>query len=162
MRLSFSIIAGVFTYYVTKLSKDMISLAERPRLVTVTGAYGPCGNGRTDDKPFLHKHNDTYYLSWGCFYATSSSVYGPFVTQGAVISTAKIAPAFRMNNSIPPPPEGERFSSCTSSRSPRGDFFFGFRDHQRRHATQCWHPYHNGALRRNVRGRSAMGSRHRR
>ena len=28
-----------------------------------------------------HKENGTYYLSWGCFYATSTSVYGPFVTQ---------------------------------------------------------------------------------
>ena len=65
--------------------------------------YGPCGNHVTDDKPFMHKRNGVYYLSWGCFYATSKSVYGPFDTQGAVISTATIAPAFRMNNSIPPP-----------------------------------------------------------
>jgi len=28
---------------------------------------------------FRHKENGTYYLSWGCFYATGSSVYGPFV-----------------------------------------------------------------------------------
>ena len=62
------IVAGVFTYYITKLSKDMISLAETPKLVNFsTHTYGPCGDGNTDDKPFLHKNGDTYYLSWGCF-----------------------------------------------------------------------------------------------
>ena len=34
---------------------------------------GPYGPGKADDKPFLHKNAQTatYYLSWGCFYATS-------------------------------------------------------------------------------------------
>jgi len=90
------IVAGVFTYYITKLNPDMISLAESPRLVNFsTHTYGPCGDGKTDDKPFLHKNGDTYYLSWGCFYATSKSVYGPYAMQGAVIDTAKIAPEFQ-------------------------------------------------------------------
>ena len=32
-----------------------------------------------DDKPFVHRANGLYYLSWGCFYAVSnSSVYGPY------------------------------------------------------------------------------------
>jgi arabinoxylan arabinofuranohydrolase len=62
------IVAGVFTYYITKLNSDMISLAETPKLVNFsTHTYGPCGDGKTDDKPFLHKNGDTYYLSWGCF-----------------------------------------------------------------------------------------------
>merc|ERR1712176_1495813 len=43
------------------------------------------------------------YLSWGCFYATSTNIYGPYETKGAVIDTAKIAPAFRRNNSEPQP-----------------------------------------------------------
>jgi len=93
----FYLIAGVFTYYITKLRKDLISLAEKPKLVKFIGpdVYGPCGGNKTDDKPFLHKHNVTYYLSWGCFYATSSSVYGPFTMQGAVIDTKKIATEFQ-------------------------------------------------------------------
>jgi hypothetical protein len=89
-------IAGVFEYYVTRLGKDMVSLAEKPRHITFTNhVYGPCGDGKTDDKPFMHKNGDVYYLSWGCFYATSKSVYGPFEMQGSVIDTAKIAPEFR-------------------------------------------------------------------
>jgi hypothetical protein len=90
------IIAGVFEYYVTKLGADMVSLAESPRHVTFTNrVYGPCGDGKTDDKPFMHKYGDTYYLSWGCFYSTSKSVYGPFTMRGSVIDTAKIAPDFQ-------------------------------------------------------------------
>lgn len=104
------IIAGVFQYYVMKLSPDMISLAETPKLINFTDHVygnsllysarsaralvlstlqlysrrkslrndadlanrfapcpGPCGDGNTDDKPFLHKNAGTYYLSWGCF-----------------------------------------------------------------------------------------------
>jgi hypothetical protein len=95
----FYIIAGVFEYYVTKLNTDMVSLAETPKHITFTNhVYGPCGDGKTDDKPFLHKNNGIYYLSWGCFYATSSSVYGPYTMRGAVINTTLIAPAFRMND----------------------------------------------------------------
>ena len=56
-----------YSYYITKLKPDMISLAETPRFVNfTTNTYGPCGDGKTDDKPFLHKNGDTYYLSWGC------------------------------------------------------------------------------------------------
>ena len=92
----FYIVAGVFTYYVTKLGADMVSLGEKPRLVNFTNhVYGPCGDGKTDDKPFMHKQGNTYYLSWGCFYATGPSVYGPFTMQGAVIDTAKIARGFQ-------------------------------------------------------------------
>ena len=43
-----------------------------------SGALGPYGPGKCDDKPFLHKHNATYYLSWGGFYATASHPYGPY------------------------------------------------------------------------------------
>ena len=90
------IIAGVFTYYVMKLAPDMISLAETPKLIEFSShVYGPCGDNKTDDKPFLHKNADTFYLSWGCFYASSKSVYGPYEMQGAVIDTAKIAKDFQ-------------------------------------------------------------------
>lgn len=97
------LIAGVFKYYIAKLNKDMVSFAEPLRVVQVNNPYGPCGNQTTDDKPFLHKNNGLYYLSWGCFYGISNSVYGPYETKGAVIDTAKIAPAFQMNNSDPQP-----------------------------------------------------------
>jgi hypothetical protein len=100
----FFIISGVFEYYVAKLGTDMVSLAEPLRHVTVNNPYGACGNGTTDDKPFIHKNNGTYYLSWGCFYGMSKSVYGPYDMQGSVIDTAKIVPSFRMNNSSPQPP----------------------------------------------------------
>lgn len=65
-----------------KLGKDMISLAETPRLVTVHNAYGPFGANKTDDKPFLHQNAGVYYLSWGCFYATATNPYGPYTYQG--------------------------------------------------------------------------------
>ena len=35
--------------------------------------FGPCGFNQTDDKPFMHQHQGTYYLSWGCFCAYSGS-----------------------------------------------------------------------------------------
>jgi arabinoxylan arabinofuranohydrolase len=92
----FYIIAGVFDYFVTKLGKDMVSLAEAPQRVKFTNhVYGPCADGKTADQPFMHKNNGVYFLSWGCFYATGKSVYGPFTMQGSVIDTAKIEPAFQ-------------------------------------------------------------------
>ena len=96
---AYYIVAGVFDYYIARLGDDIISLAERPRHITIDpnghAAWGPYGN-KTDDKPYLHERGGTYYLSWGCFYATSDSVYGPFSFQGHVIATPRIAPDFRM------------------------------------------------------------------
>ena len=88
-------------YYIAKLADDMISLAEQPRHVEVTGGiFGQNGPNRTDDKPFLHAHTQrgvkTYYLSWGAFFGMSESVYGPFRFVGTFISPALIAPDFRM------------------------------------------------------------------
>ena len=73
------IIAGVFDYFIAKLGSDMVSLAEPLKAVTVNNPYGPCGAHTTDDKPFIHKNSGVYYLSWGCFYAMSKSVYGQVV-----------------------------------------------------------------------------------
>ena len=99
------IIFGTFNYYIAKLADDMVSLAERPRLVIVKDALGNYGPGKTDDKPFIHFRKGMYYLSYGCFYAISSkSVYGPYEFVGAVIATPTLAPAFRMpqtNASVP-------------------------------------------------------------
>jgi hypothetical protein len=89
------IIFGTFQYYMARLNPDMITLAEKPRQVNVTDAFGPFGFGTLDDKAFLHAFNGTYYLSWGCFYGTSNSVYGPFKFQGSVIYDEFLAPSFQ-------------------------------------------------------------------
>ena len=92
------IIAGVFQYFVARLGEDRMSLAETPRKLDVINPTGPYG-ASTDDKPFMHKANGLYYLSWGCFYGVGASVYGPFTYVGSALDTAFIEPAFRMNNS---------------------------------------------------------------
>ena len=63
-------------------------------MINPTGPYG----NKTDDKPFVHKHGSTYYLSWGCFYSTASSVYGPYTYDGSVIDPAYISPDFHIGN----------------------------------------------------------------
>ena len=87
-------------YYMAKLNPDMVTLAEKPRAVHVIDAFGPFGAGKLDDKPFLHKRNGTYYLSWGCFYGTSkSSPYGPFTYRGSAIYDQYLAASFRRGDS---------------------------------------------------------------
>ena len=90
------IIFGAFNYHIAKLNDDMMSLAEAPKPVTVVNAKGPyteskegpfAGKG-TDDKPFLHKRNGIYYLSWGAFYATSDNPYGPYTYRGEIFNDA--------------------------------------------------------------------------
>jgi len=83
-------------YYAAELREDMVSY-HPPRHLSVQGAMGPYGPGKADDKPFLHKRGDTYYLSWGAFYATASSPYGPYRYRGTFLDTGRIAPAFLMN-----------------------------------------------------------------
>lgn len=71
------------SYHVGRLNEDMISLAEQPRPITITGeawANAP----KWMDKSYLFKYDSTYYLSWGRDYATSDNVYGPYVGRGAV------------------------------------------------------------------------------
>ena len=50
-------------YYAAELGADMTSI-KPPVHLSVHGAMGPYGPGKCDDKPFMHKHNSTYYLSW--------------------------------------------------------------------------------------------------
>ena len=95
------LVAGFLSYQIARLAEDMVSFAEPWRALVVRNATGPNGNG-TDDKPFLFKREGTYYLSWGGFYATSASVYGPYSYVGCAIDTAAIAPAFRMNDTAGP------------------------------------------------------------
>ena len=89
------IVFGVWDYYVARLGEDMISLAEKPRRVTIHNPEGPYGRGKTDDKPYLHKRGGIYYLSWGCFYAMSESVYGPYECRGSVLAEENVDAAFR-------------------------------------------------------------------
>jgi arabinoxylan arabinofuranohydrolase len=56
----------------------MISLAETPKPLQFDRKFGPYGEGKLDDKPFLHGYRGTYYMSWGCYYATSNDIYGPW------------------------------------------------------------------------------------
>jgi len=61
-------------YYIAKLNDDMVSLAEEPRKIEL--------DVEADDKPALHKHNGTYYLTWQSFYATADNIYGPYTFRG--------------------------------------------------------------------------------
>ena len=94
------IIFGVWDYYIAKLNDDMISLAEAPKKIEINnprGPYNPHGNNKkmpTDDKPFVHKYNGKYYLSWGCFYAMSDNLYGPYDYKDSVIKEGSFAEGY--------------------------------------------------------------------
>lgn len=71
------------SYIIARLEPSLVALAEEPRAIIVlpdpvTGAAMP-----GDDKSTLHKHLDKYYLSAGAWYATASSVYGPYTFRGS-------------------------------------------------------------------------------
>lgn len=94
------IIFGVWDYYIAKLNYDMVSLAEKPRKIEINNPKGPYNqDGKntekpTDDKPFLHKYKDKYYLSWGCFYAMSDNLYGPYDYKDNVIKKESFAKGY--------------------------------------------------------------------
>jgi len=81
--------AGGDSYYIAKLNEDMVSLAEKPRKIEV--------DNLADDKPFLHKHKGTYYLTWASFYATSDNVYGPYKFRGNIGLTTDHGSFFEWN-----------------------------------------------------------------
>jgi beta-xylosidase len=87
------LITGVWIYDIAKLGSDMISLAESPRKIVINNPEGPSGKGKTDDKPYLHKRNGWYYLSWGCYYAMSRNIYGPYECKGSVLKPENIEKA---------------------------------------------------------------------
>lgn len=89
------IVFGCWDYYLARLNDDMISLAETPRLIRLDRKMGPYGPGKLDDKPYLHKRNGIYYLSWGCYYAMSDRLYGPYVYKDSVLKSNRTAPEFR-------------------------------------------------------------------
>ncbi|NNF33332.1 MAG: family 43 glycosylhydrolase [Saprospiraceae bacterium] len=94
------IIFGVWDFYIARLNYDMISLAEEPKKIIINNPRGPYNqDGRnaekpTDDKPFVHKYNGKYYLSWGCFYAMSDDLYGPYDYKGTVIKKESFAEGY--------------------------------------------------------------------
>ena len=132
------LIAGVFEYYIVELSADMVSVASAPRHVEVVGAYGACGANRTDDKPFLHKRKGLYYLSWGCFYGTAASLFGPYITVGSVIDTARIAPDFRIGGAKEPWYTAEDYTDRHGSfLQAHGQWYFATND--RSHSGDAGH-----------------------
>lgn len=94
------IIFGVWDYYIAKLNADMISLAEPPKKISINNPRGPYNrDGKnnempTDDKPFVHKFNGKYYLSWGCFYAMSDNLYGPYNYVDTIIKETSFAEGY--------------------------------------------------------------------
>ncbi len=94
------IIFGVWDYYIAKLNYDMVSLAEKPKKIEINNPRGPYnleGKNKekpTDDKPFVHKYNGKYYLSWGCFYATANNIYGPYDYKDVIINKESFAKGY--------------------------------------------------------------------
>jgi len=109
------LVFGTFRYFVARLGEDMVSLAEPPRPLKIEKAVGPYAKGLTDDKPFLHRRGDLYYLSWGSYYAIGRSPYGPFETQGSVLSEATTDPELRLQRA------GARYDLLNYDR--HGSFF---------------------------------------
>jgi hypothetical protein len=89
------IVFGTWEFYIARLNEDMISLAETPRHIDVDTKMGPYGPGKMDDKAFLHKRGELYYLSWGCFYATAKNVYGPYTYKASIVVEERVAPEFQ-------------------------------------------------------------------
>lgn len=89
------IVFGTFDFYIARLNEDMISLAEAPRKITINNPQGPCAEGKTDDKPYLHKRDGIYYLSWGCYYGMSRSLYGDYDCKGSIILEENVDPGLR-------------------------------------------------------------------
>lgn len=94
------IIFGVWDYYIAKLNENMISLAEKPKKIEIKNPRGPYNlDGKntekpTDDKPFMHKLNGKYYLSWGVFYGISDNPYGPFDFKSSILNKESFAEGY--------------------------------------------------------------------
>jgi len=88
-------IVGYKQYYLLELNDDMVSLSGPARRVEVINPTSPLGAGTLDDKPTLHKRAGIYYLSWGCFYAVSDCIEGPYECKGSFLQEENIDPALR-------------------------------------------------------------------
>ena len=81
---------------VAKLSDDMLSFKEAPKEIVILDENGePLKAGDEDRRyfegPWMHKYNDTYYLSYSTgttctiVYATSKNPEGPFTFRGKIL-----------------------------------------------------------------------------
>jgi len=88
----FYIVFGVRNYHIARLNEDMISLAEQPReLVRLDENGKPI---LADDKNYLHKYHGNYYLSWGCNYAMSTNLYGPYQFKRTLFRVENFEPGY--------------------------------------------------------------------
>jgi len=148
------LVFGTFTYYIARLAPDMISLAEAPRVVSITGPHGSPptsqnGVGILDDKPYLHEHAGVYYFSFGGFYALGSSPYGPFVQPSAPQLPTWVDPSlidadFSLSGS-----GGPCWCQALNFNDRHGSFFSGYgqdfwSSNDRSHSTD---PYNTNAYR---------------
>ncbi|MEI6972131.1 MAG: family 43 glycosylhydrolase [bacterium] len=104
------IVFGTFDFYIARMGGTMDRLAETPRAIKISNPEGPYGRGKTDDKPYLHKRNGVYYLSWGCYYGTSEHVYGPYECRGSIILEENVVPELR-------------YKHCSITMDRHGSFF---------------------------------------
>lgn len=126
------IVFGCWNYHIAKLADDMISLAEAPREIVITGAKGPYTDAvgtphdgrQTDDKPFLHKFGGRYYLSWGVFYALSDTIDGPFRYAGSILDDT----SFPTGLNEPTWPEGPQQGRHGSFFEWHGQTYFAYCD----------------------------------
>ena len=88
-------IFGVWDYYLVELNEDISGFLSSAVKIDIIDPEGPYGKGKTDDKAFLHKRKNIYYLSWGCYYAVSSALEGPYQCMGSFLSEETIAPSMR-------------------------------------------------------------------
>ena len=89
------IVFGVWNYYIAKMSEDMRTVEGSPVKLEVVNPEGPYGKGKTDDKVSLHKRHNTHYLSWGSYYAVSSTLMGPYDCKGTIIDPDKMELRFK-------------------------------------------------------------------
>lgn len=97
------LVTGVWNFKIAELGDNMVSLKTNPVILKINnprGPYNPDGlnvHQPTDDKPFLHKHNNLYYLSWGCYYAVSDNIFGPYTYKGCFIVPERTDSVFMQN-----------------------------------------------------------------
>ena len=155
-------------YFTVQLTEDMTKNASAWTHMDVHDPDGSFGPGYEDDKPFLHvsatrppppsasishltlvgsrvqKHGGVYYLSWGCFYSTATSLHGPYQFRGSVLDTAHIATDFRVGNetSMPVYAREDYRDRHASFLALHGQTYFFCND--RSHSTD---PFYAGAFR---------------
>ena len=89
--------APALTPWVAEMNDDMVSLKDSPRYIEILDPDSgkPITAGDTDrrffEAPWIHKHNDKYYLSYSTgdthylAYAEADNPYGPFTYKGRIM-----------------------------------------------------------------------------